>query len=71
MNEFQICKVELGSPTVEIILNTPAAVRCFDLNSTKNTIAVVDENSFCRVYSIATEALLYTVYIIFFSILTH
>ncbi|RVE39738.1 hypothetical protein evm_015612 [Chilo suppressalis] len=43
-----------------MILQTPASVRCLDVSALRSRLAVVDESSVCRVYSLPTGDLLYT-----------
>ncbi|KAJ0183743.1 hypothetical protein K1T71_000166 [Dendrolimus kikuchii] len=56
----QIWQVEPCDGSSKILLQTPASVRCLDVSASRGCIAVVDESSVCRVYSLLTSELLYT-----------
>ncbi|XP_046977398.1 intraflagellar transport protein 122 homolog [Vanessa cardui] len=56
----QIWQVEPASGVAKVILQSPGNVRCLDVNASRSRLAVVDEASVCRVYSLANGELLYT-----------
>ncbi|CAH0401916.1 unnamed protein product [Chilo suppressalis] len=56
----QIWQVEPCDGESKMILQTPASVRCLDVSALRSRLAVVDESSVCRVYSLPTGDLLYT-----------
>ncbi|CAG9781829.1 unnamed protein product [Diatraea saccharalis] len=56
----QIWQVEPSEGESKMILQTPASVRCLDVSALRSRLAVVDESSVCRVYSLPTGDLLYT-----------
>ncbi|KAL0902620.1 hypothetical protein ABMA27_000448 [Loxostege sticticalis] len=56
----QIWQVEPTDGSSKMILQTPASVRCLDVSASRGRLAVVDEASVCRVYSLPTGELLYT-----------
>ncbi|XP_053624382.1 intraflagellar transport protein 122 homolog [Plodia interpunctella] len=56
----QIWQVEPVTGTFKAVLQTPASVRCLDVSASRSRLAVVDEASICRVYSLPTGELLYT-----------
>ncbi|XP_060809658.1 intraflagellar transport protein 122 homolog isoform X1 [Amyelois transitella] len=56
----QIWQVEPVSGASKSLLQTPASVRCLDVSASRSRVAVVDESSVCRVYSLPTGELLYT-----------
>lgn len=58
---LKIWQVEPNIGSSKILLQTPASVRCLDVSASRGCLAVVDESSICRVYSLATGELLYTV----------
>ncbi|KAJ2954458.1 hypothetical protein O0L34_g2734 [Tuta absoluta] len=55
----QIWQVEPRDGSSKVVLQTPASVRCFDVSASRGKLAVVDELSVCRVYSLQ-GTLLYT-----------
>ncbi|XP_063837824.1 intraflagellar transport protein 122 homolog [Ostrinia nubilalis] len=56
----QIWQVEPSDGSSKMILQTPASVRCLDVSASRGRLAVVDEASVCRVYSLPIGELLYT-----------
>ncbi|CAH2103760.1 unnamed protein product [Euphydryas editha] len=56
----QIWQVEPGSGVAKVILQSPGNVRCLDVNASRSRLAVVDESSVCRVYSLPNGELIYT-----------
>ncbi|XP_049885903.1 intraflagellar transport protein 122 homolog [Pectinophora gossypiella] len=56
----QIWQVEPREGVCKMIFQTPASVRCLDVSASRGRLAVVDESSVCRVYSLPTGDLLYT-----------
>lgn len=64
INFAKIWQVEPCGAGSKMVLQTPASVRCLDVSASRSRIAVVDETSVCRVYSLPTGDLLYTVRII-------
>ncbi|KAI8430718.1 hypothetical protein MSG28_000902 [Choristoneura fumiferana] len=56
----QIWLVEPSGGSCRLVLATPASVRCLDVSASRARLAVVDDASVCRVYSLPTGELLYT-----------
>ncbi|KAI5641398.1 hypothetical protein NE865_06436 [Phthorimaea operculella] len=48
----QIWQVEPRDGSSKVILQTPGSVRCFDVSASRGRLAVVDELSTCRVYTL-------------------
>ncbi|CAH4038818.1 unnamed protein product [Pieris brassicae] len=55
----EIWQVEVSTGNSDVLLTTPACVRCLDINVSRTRLAVVDEVSVCRVYSLPSAELLY------------
>ncbi|XP_041987643.1 intraflagellar transport protein 122 homolog [Aricia agestis] len=56
----QIWQVEPSNGGSKMILQIPGSVRCLDVSASRSRLAVVDETSVCRVYSLPAGELLYT-----------
>ncbi|XP_052752603.1 intraflagellar transport protein 122 homolog [Galleria mellonella] len=56
----QIWQVEPTDGDSKMVLQTPGSVRCLDVSASRSRLAVVDDASVCRVYSLPTGELLYT-----------
>ncbi|CAH0716484.1 unnamed protein product, partial [Brenthis ino] len=56
----QIWQVQPNIGGAKMILQTPNNVRCVDVSASRSRLAVVDEASVCRVYSLIDGELLYT-----------
>jgi intraflagellar transport protein 122 len=54
-----VLQIFLDSPFPVTLIKQTTAVRCLDLSSSRKKLAVVDENSQCLVYDLATKQLLY------------
>ncbi|CAH3150863.1 unnamed protein product [Porites lobata] len=55
----QIMKIFINNPFPLQILKQETSVRCLDLSSSRNKLAVVDENNTCLVYNIKNNELLF------------
>ncbi|XP_072931134.1 intraflagellar transport protein 122 homolog [Epargyreus clarus] len=55
----QVWLVEPRDGVSRMVLQNPAGVRCLDVNASRNRLAVVDEASVCRVYSLHKADLLF------------
>nr|XP_032527265.1 intraflagellar transport protein 122 homolog isoform X2 [Danaus plexippus plexippus] len=56
----QIWQVEPNKGTARMVVQTAGSVRCLDVSASRGRLAVVDENSVCRVYSLPAGDLQYT-----------
>ncbi|XP_061706179.1 intraflagellar transport protein 122 homolog [Cydia pomonella] len=56
----QIWQVEPRGGNCKLVLSTPGSVRCLDVSAARARLAVVDDASVARVYSLPTTELLYT-----------
>uniref|UniRef100_A0A8C5VP12 Intraflagellar transport protein 122 homolog n=1 Tax=Microcebus murinus TaxID=30608 RepID=A0A8C5VP12_MICMU len=55
----QILKIFVDNLFAIVLLKQATAVRCLDMNASRNKLAVVDENDTCLVYDIHTKELLF------------
>ncbi|XP_039763440.1 intraflagellar transport protein 122 homolog isoform X2 [Pararge aegeria] len=56
----QIWQVEPSTGVAKVIMQSPGSIRCLDVNASRGRIAVVDESSVCRIYSLPNGELLYS-----------
>ena len=57
----QVLKIFLNNAFSVPLLTVGSAIRCLDLNSSRHSLAVVDENSDLLVYSLPDAQLMYRV----------
>lgn len=57
----QVWKIYLDNSFPILLVTVPAAVRCLDLSSNREKLAVVDENGLCQVHLVNTGELLFQV----------
>ncbi|XP_020611190.1 intraflagellar transport protein 122 homolog isoform X2 [Orbicella faveolata] len=55
----QIMKIFINNPFPLPLLKQETSVRCLDLSTSRNKLAVVDENSTCLVYNLSNNELLF------------
>lgn len=55
----QILKIFIDNPFPVNLLTINSAIRCLDLSSSRQKLAIVDEHSTCLVYDLTTKELLY------------
>lgn len=55
----QVLKIFINNPFPVPLLKVPAAIRCLDLSSSRNKLAIVDEHNTCLVYDVKTKELLF------------
>ncbi|KAK2571545.1 Intraflagellar transport protein 122-like protein [Acropora cervicornis] len=63
----QIMKIFINNPFPLLILKQETSVRCLDLSTSRNKLAVVDENNTCLVYNIKTKELLFQGFVVGFT----
>ncbi|XP_052746621.1 intraflagellar transport protein 122 homolog [Bicyclus anynana] len=56
----QIWEVEPSTGGAKVMMQSPGSIRCLDVSASRGRIAVVDESSVCRVYSLTNGELLYS-----------
>ena len=60
-HSFQVLKIFLDNAFPVPLLKVPSAIRCLDLSSSRQRLAVVDEHSTLLVYDVKTSELLFEV----------
>ncbi|XP_060691773.1 intraflagellar transport protein 122 homolog [Hemiscyllium ocellatum] len=55
----QILKIFVDNPFAIVLLKQATSVRCLDMSTSRNKLAVVDEHNTCLVYDISTKELLF------------
>lgn len=58
---FQVWKIYLNNAFPILLVTANAAIRCLDLSSHREKLAVVDENGLCQVFLADTGELLFQV----------
>ncbi|XP_045784631.1 intraflagellar transport protein 122 homolog [Maniola jurtina] len=56
----QIWQVEPSTGVAKVIMQGPGSIRCLDVSASRSRLAVVDETSVCRVYSLPNGELMYS-----------
>jgi len=57
----QILKIFVNNPFPIALLKQNTSVRCLDMSTTRQRLAVVDEHNTCLVYDVNTKELLFQV----------
>ncbi|XP_066284975.1 intraflagellar transport protein 122 homolog [Branchiostoma lanceolatum] len=55
----QVMKIFVDNPFPILLLKQNTSIRCLDMSSSRNKLAVVDENNTCLVYDVNTKELLF------------